>query len=322
MRWLQAVSRFKATSSGAPNFAYDLCVRKISREQRATLDLGSWEVAYNGSEPIRHKTLEQFAAYFEPCGFRPEAFYPCYGLAEATLIVSGGLKAARPIVHNFQASALEQNKVVTDFGKNENVRTLVGCGQTIMGQKIAIVNPETSTRCASDEVGEIWVSGPSVAQGYLNRPEETEYAFRAYLADTGEGPFLRTGDLGFLKNDELFVTGRLKDLIIIRGANHYPQDIEMTVEKSHPALRQGCGAAFSVEIDDEERLVVVHEVERLHRHSNLEEIAGAIRQAVAEQQAPASSKDVARYERHSDPLGGFLKIVAGLTCSLLLIALL
>jgi len=300
LRWLQAISRYKATTSGGPNFAYDLCVRKITPEKRATLDLSSWEVAFNGAEPVRAETLDRFAAAFEPGGFRREAFYPCYGLAEATLIVAGGLKAAPPVVHTVQGSALEHNRVVAASSENEGTRKLVGCGQSLLDQKIVIVDPESFTECPPDQVGEIWVSGPSIAQGYWNRPEETEATFRAYLADTGEGPFLRTGDLGFLKDTELFVTGRLKDLIIIGGHNHYPEDIEWTVERSHPSLRPGCCAAFSVDVEGEEQLVVVAEVERRHRPGqrqvrvesdldpehrlslDVKAVVRAIRQAVAE----------------------------------------
>jgi acyl-CoA synthetase (AMP-forming)/AMP-acid ligase II len=264
-RWLHAISCCKATTSGAPNFAYDLCVRKITPEQRATLDLSRWDLAYNGAEPIRDETIERFTATFASCGFRPEAFYPCYGLAEATLFVSGGLKASRPVLHTVRGSTLDHHQVVADSHRNEDSRTLVGCGRTWLDQKIVIVDPESFTPCPPDRVGEIWVSGPNIAQGYWNRPEETERTFRAYLADTGEGPYLRTGDLGFLKDGELFVTGRIKDLIIIGGVNHYPQDIEWTVEQSHPAIRPGCCAAFSVDVAGEERLVVAAEVERRYQ---------------------------------------------------------
>lgn len=262
LRWLRAISRYRATTSGGPSFAYDLCVRKITPDQLTTLDLSSWEVAFNGAEPIRHETLEQFAATFEPCGFRRQAFYPCYGLAEATLIVSGGLKIAQPVVKTVQGAALKQNGVAQADAKEDNARALVGCGQALRDQQIAIVHPERLTQCADGEVGEIWVSGLSIAKSYWRKPEETQRTFHAYLADTGEGPFLRTGDLGFLEDGELFVTGRLKDVIIINGCNHYPQDIERTVEQSSPSIRQNCCAAFSVDIGGAEKLVVVAEVER------------------------------------------------------------
>jgi acyl-CoA synthetase (AMP-forming)/AMP-acid ligase II len=282
LRWLGAISHYKATTSGGPNFAYDLCVRKITPAQRATLDLSSWSVAFNGSEPVRHATLERFIATFEPCGFRRESFYPCYGLAEAALFVTGGSKAARPIVHTVQSAALTHHQAVTDPGEHKGSQALVGCGQSWLDQKIMIVDPESLTRCPSGQVGEIWVSGSSIAQGYWHRSEETTHTFRAHLLDTGEGPFLRTGDLGFVREGELFVTGRLKDLITIRGHNHYPQDIELTVEQCHSMLRPGCGATFAVEVEGEERLVVVQEVEPHCRHLPREEVLGDIRQAVAE----------------------------------------
>jgi 8-amino-7-oxononanoate synthase len=283
-RWLQAITRYKGTISGAPNFAYDLCVEKITPDQQTTLDLSSWKLAFCGAEPVRPETQDRFARTFEPFGFRREAFYPCYGLAEATLFVSGGLGPSRePVVQTVQRAALEQNQVVKASPGDKDTQTFVGCGQALLDQKVVIVHPETLTRCQPDEVGEIWVSGPSIAQGYWNRAEETRQTFQAYLADTGEGPFLRTGDLGFLQDGELFVTGRLKDLIIIRGRNHYPQDIELTVEQSHPALRPGCGAAFSIEVVDEERLVLVQEIKRNYlRRLDIDEVMTAIHQAVAE----------------------------------------
>ena len=253
IRWLRAISRYKATTSGAPNFAYDLCARKITPEQRATLDLSSWSVAFNGSEPVRADTLDRFAATFESCGFRKQALFPCYGLAEATLIVSGGHKHELPIVKTFGASALDED--------DNNGKRMVSCGQHLLEEKIRIVDPESLIECSEDEEGEVWVSSPSVARGYWNRPQETHQTFAAHIMDTREGPFLRTGDLGFLKEEELFVTGRRKDLIIIRGQNHYPQDIEYTVERCHPALKPGCGAAFSIDEAGEERLVVVQEVD-------------------------------------------------------------
>lgn len=262
-RWLQAISRYRATTSGGPNFAYDLCVRRISAEKRATLDLSSWRVAFNGSEPVRFDTLENFVATFETCGFRRDAFRPCYGLAEATLLVSGRLKADAPIYTKVQAKALEFNRAVeVSTADNDNVRTMVSCGETLPGQKVLVVHPENLSQCQPQQVGEIWVAGPSIAQGYWNRPEDTARVFNAYLADTGAGPYLRTGDLGFQQNGNLYVTGRLKDLIIIRGFNHYPQDIEHSVEQCHQALHPGCGAAFSIEIGGEERLVIVQELDR------------------------------------------------------------
>jgi natural product biosynthesis luciferase-like monooxygenase protein len=280
--WLQAVSRYKATTSGGPNFAYDLCVRKTSPEQRATLDLSNWKTAFNGAEPIRAETLDRFAEAFAPCGFRREAFYPCYGLAEATLIVAGGDATAKPNIGSFQAEALEKGQVVESRGGQAGARALVSSGQSVPGQQIIIVDPTTRMPCQPTTVGEIWVAGPSVADGYWNRSEETQATFQAVLADCGQGPFLRTGDLGFIQNGELFVTGRLKDMMLIRGRNFYPQDIEQTVERSHPMLRPGCAAAFSIDVDNEERLVIVQEVDRHYKPEQKDQIIRAIRGAVAE----------------------------------------
>lgn len=281
-RWLQAISQYQGTTSGGPNFAYDLCVQKITPEQKASLDLSSWSVAFNGAEPIRRNTLEQFAEAFAECGFRREAFYPCYGMAETTLMVSGVQKATSPIVKAIQQSALESNRVVESSAEDEDLHHFVSCGRVISEQKVVITNPETFKSCQPNEIGEIWVSGLSVGQGYWNREEETEETFRACLSDTGEGPFLRTGDLGFLQDGELFITGRAKDLIIIRGRNLYPQDIELTAERSHPSLRLGASAAFTVEVSNEEKLVVVQELE-FRAKPNLEEVISAIRQAVTEE---------------------------------------
>lgn len=282
-RWLKAISDSQATTSGGPNFAYDLCIRRIKPAQKEQLDLSSWQVAFTGAEPIRADTLERFAAAFEPCGFRREAFYPCYGMAETTLIVTGGSATAAPVFQAFDKFALEDNQALPTQHR-ENARTLVGCGQSASDQKVAIVDPESRTLCACNQVGEIWVSGPSVAQGYWNQTEETQKIFHAYLADTGEGPFMRTEDLGFLYNDELFITGRLKDLLIIRGQNHYPQDIELTVGTAHPALQPDCSAAFSVEGKNEERLVIVQEVKRSYlRRLDVNALFGDIREAVTAQ---------------------------------------
>ncbi|CAA9453701.1 MAG: Polyketide synthase modules and related proteins [uncultured Rubrobacteraceae bacterium] len=281
--WLRAISRLGADSGGAPNFAYDLLARRVTPRERTTLDLSGWKVAFNGAEPIQQQTLERFAAAFAPCGFRREAFYAMYGLAEATALVSGGSKTAPPLVLPFKGSELERDRVVEAVAGHEDARTLVGCGRVLSDQKAAVVDPQTLTRCQPDRVGEVWISGPSVAQGYWGRPEETKHDFRARLADTGEGPFLRTGDLGFLRHGELFVTGRLKDLIIVRGRNHYPQDIEQTAEQSHAALRPGGCAAFSVQADEGEQLVVVQELERGYvRGVDLDDVAAAVRHAVAE----------------------------------------
>ena len=324
LRWLQAISRYRATTSGGPNFAYDLCVRRTTPEQRASLDLSSWQVAFTGAEPVRAETIEQFAEAFKPCGFNPQAFYPCYGMAETTLFVTGGLKADYPVVKSVDATALEQNKI-EPVKKGNGIRKIVSCGRTWLEQSVAIADLETLTRVADDGVGEIWVKGESVAQGYWNQPVKTEETFKAYLADTGEGPFLRTGDLGFIQDDELFVTGRLKDVIIVRGQNHYPQDIELTVEKSHPALRAGCGAAFTVEVKGSERLVIVQEIERSYlRKLDTPKVVDSICQAVTAEHSlrpyatvliktgsipKTSSGKVKRYACRSGFLDGSLNVI-------------
>ena len=283
VRWLQAISNYQATTSGAPNFAYELCISRITAEQRDGIDLSSWDVAYSGAEPVRNITLQRFADIFAPCGFRWQSFYPCYGMAETSLLVSGGLKTQTPTEFPAESDALAQNQVVIADESSSNQRMIVGCGQTWLEQKIIIVEPNLLTCCPPDQVGEIWIAGRHVSQGYWQRPEETAKAFHAYTADTDEGPFLRTGDLGFFKNGELFITGRIKDLIIIQGRNHYPQDIELTLEQSHSALRQGGGAAFSIEVNGKEQLVVVQEVERRYlRKLPSDEIFQTMRQVISE----------------------------------------
>src|SRR6218665_2370313 len=280
MRWLEAVSRFGGTISGGPNFAFDLCVRRITPEERATLDLSRWEVAFCGAEPIRVDTLERFVEAFGPCGFRREAFYPCYGLAEGTLIAAGGPRGRAPLHRALDAAALERHQV-EGARPGAASHLMVSCGQSLPGHALRVVEPSSRVSCPEGKVGEIWLAGPSVAQGYWRRPEESAHAFQAHTAE-GQGPWLRTGDLGVFQDGELFVTGRLKDLIIIRGRNHYPQDIELTVEKSHPALRPGCVAAFSIEESGEERLVVVQEVDARKLHEPLESLVATVRQRVAE----------------------------------------
>jgi 8-amino-7-oxononanoate synthase len=282
LRWLMAISRYAGTSSGGPNFAYDLCVRKITPEQKAELDLSSWDVAFNGAEPVRWQTLQRFAAAFKSCGFRQKAFLPCYGLSETTLIATGCHKNTEPTFLQADAQALQAGRLIQVAENGEHDFKLVANGEVPPGHAIVIVDPEKLTPCQRDTIGEIWISGPSVAHGYWHQPEDSEQTFLARLADNGEGPFLRTGDLGIIHAGQLFVTGRLKDLIIIRGLNYYPQDIERTVERSHEALRGGAGVAFAVEDDGEERLVVVQEIERQFiKKGGFEAVIGAIRQSVS-----------------------------------------
>ncbi|MBN2217819.1 MAG: aminotransferase class I/II-fold pyridoxal phosphate-dependent enzyme [Pirellulales bacterium] len=280
LRWLQAITRFGGTTSGGPNFAYDLCVKKIKPDQLAHLDLSTWQVAFNGAEPVRAETLDRFTEKFAPCGFRREAFYPCYGLAEASLIVTGGYAKRPPVVRRFDAASLLAGKAIEVNGQADRARPLVGCGEILDDQQLAIADPDTQTTCAEGQVGEIWVRGPSIARGYWRKPDATKTIFQARLRDSGEGPFLRTGDLGFVDRGELFVTGRIKDLIILHGVNIYPQDVEQTVQHAHKRLNSGDGAAFTIDKDGREQLIVVHEVER-RNHGLLDEIFAAIRRAVS-----------------------------------------
>lgn len=293
IRWLEAISKYRAHTSGGPNFAYDLCVDRITDEQKQSLDLSNWELAAIGAEPISHRTMDRFADAFASCGFRREAFFPCYGLAEASLFVAGGDKNALPVVRSFSRSAIEYRPsasredpvaVACDgaTGDAGAEQTLVGCGHAWTEHEILIVNPETRSRCPEGTVGEIWFRGSSVARGYWEREEETACAFGAVLSDSGDGPFLRTGDLGFFRDGELFISGRLKDLIVIRGRNHYPQDIEYTVASLHPAFRPNTGAACGCRRDGEERLVILQEIDRQSRRLDLDELTKQIRREVTE----------------------------------------
>ncbi len=284
MRVIKAVARYRATSCGGPNFFFDLCVRKFARhelESDGIPDLRCWTRAYNGSEPVRAETIDKFTGLYQPYGFKRSSFYPCYGLAEATLFVSGGKSIREPKVLTLKKDALEQHQAVSATARDTAV-AVVSCGPPATGHRVAIVDPDTGRPCAAGEIGEIWVSGPSVAQCYWQDGERTSRVFGARLPGQERTNYLRTGDLGFMHEGELVVTGRLKDLIIVHGRNHYPQDIERTVEASHPALKPGCGAAFTVSRDDVERLCVVHEVEREALwHVAESEVMDAARQAVA-----------------------------------------
>ncbi|MCP4137564.1 MAG: fatty acyl-AMP ligase [bacterium] len=273
-RWLQTISEYKGTTSGGPNFSYDLCARKITPEEREKLDLSTWSVAFNGAEPVRHDTIERFSKTFSSCGYQPETTYPCYGLAEGTLIVSGGDKQCSPVIKEVDSEALKSNRVTSPV-QEQNSKRLVSCGYLLGDGKTVVVNPETGIQCKENEIGEIRIKSGSVAKGYWKKPEETKKVFMSYLANA-EGPFLKTGDLGFIHNNELYITGRVKDLIIIRGQNYYPNDIEKIAEESHPELRFGCNAAFSIEIENEEQLAIVQEVKKDYNRENVNEICEAI----------------------------------------------
>lgn len=280
VRWLQAISKYRAHSSAAPNFAYELCVAKVTEEEAQRLDLSCWKTTAIGAEPIRANTLKRFVEKFAPYGFKKQTLFPCYGLAESTLIVSGAPTIIERDIHlkAISKTALQNNQVILSDEKNTQSHIMVSSGSAMRDLSVIIVDPDKLTLCTENQIGEIWISGASVAKGYWQEPELTEQVFNAKL-NTGEGPYLRTGDLGFFNTNELYVTGRLKDLIIIHGVNHYPHDIELTVEKCHHSLRPGCTAAFAIEQDDQEKLVIVQEIKTNDSH-NYKNITTTIRNQV------------------------------------------
>ena len=281
-RWLEAISKYGATHSQAPNFAYDQCVRRVKPAKREGLDLSRWKAAGNAAEPINPRVMREFAEAYAPHGFKWTTFAPAYGLAEATLLVSSKPVGTEPIILPVDADALEQSRVAL-AAEGASRRDTVSCGQLVCETEVVIANPDTGVRCQPDEVGEIWVADPGVAAGYWKRPDVSRETFGARLAGESGGPYLRTGDLGFMRDGELYITGRIKDLIIIRGTNHYPQDIEWTVQHLSNTLRPDYGSAFSIIDDGEEKLVVVQEVERQHQlNLNAEELLADIRQAISE----------------------------------------
>jgi len=276
-RWLRAITRHRGTLSPAPNFAYDLAVRRTTPEERRELDLGTWRAAMNGAEPIRAETVERFVAAFAPCGFRREALVPCYGLAEATLMVAGGPAGEGPVRLAVDGAALDDARVVVVPAEERGARVLVGSGRVMPDVALRIVHAASGSPTRADEIGEIRVAGPTIAVGYWRRPAETAAAFE----NPPCGPRrLRTGDLGFVHDGVLFVTGRCKDLIVVRGRNHHPHDLEDVAAGAHPALRPGGGAAFACDGADGEAVVVVHEVEA-DDAATLRAVAAAIREAIA-----------------------------------------
>ncbi len=263
VRWLKAISKYKAHSSGGPNFAYQLCVNKVTDEEMQGLDLSSWDTAFNGAEPVREDTIQQFAERFKAVGFNAQAHKPCYGLAEATLLVSMSAEGTDPTVHHVSLANLKNNTLNYVAPDHADAHAVIGCGEPTGDLDVRIVNPDTFAPCADSVIGEIWIAGGSVAKGYWQNEAKTKEDFHATIAGDASGQhYLRTGDLGFMRDGEIYVSGRRKDLIIINGRNHYPQDIEHTVETSSPGLRAGCNAAFSADLAGEERLVVVQELER------------------------------------------------------------
>jgi 8-amino-7-oxononanoate synthase len=283
LSWLDAMSRYRATTSAAPNFAFDLCVERVKPEEARTLDLSAWHTVFDGAEPIRADTIDRFARAFADAGFRREAFFPCYGLAEATLFVSGGPWGQGASTLDVSRAGLEEKRV-RPATAGDRLR-LVASGAPASGQSVRIVDPETLRPCDDRRVGEIWVSGNSVAAAYWRNPEESDATFDARVPDDPRR-YLRTGDLGFIDDGQLFVTGRLKDLIILDGKNYYPQDLELAAERSHPGLRPGHAAAFALQGENGagERLALVLEVTRHHREAENEAVFSAVRRALAERE--------------------------------------
>ncbi len=284
LNFLKTIHKYRGTIAGGPNFSYDYCIDKTTHEERAQLDLSSMEVFFCGAEPIRKTTYDNFTDAFNVSKVSENQLYSCYGMAETTLIVTGGIRSNKPKYLSVDAKSLSENLVkVVDF-ENENSHILVGSGHSWLETNIKIVNPTTLKECGKDEVGEIWISGPTVASGYWNKPEETERTFDATIYGLDDVPFLRTGDLGFFHETELYITGRIKDLIIIRGVNHYPNDIEFSIQKAIPEIRQNGGAAFPITEDDTEKLVIVQEVERTAmRGVDHGSIVDRIREVLAEE---------------------------------------
>ena len=283
LRWLEAVSRFSITHSGGPNFAYESCLRAARQQREWQADLSTWTVASCGAEPIHADTVERFIETFGPQGFRRTSFAPAYGLAEATLLVTMKQTGAEPMFLKVEAEALADSIVKESSASERGTRTLVGCGEPLEETRVLIVNPTTQSSCRAGVVGEVWLAGAGIAAGYWGRQEESDATFKATLAGSGEGPYLRTGDLGFIHRGELFLTGRLKELIIVRGRNYYPHDLEWTAEQAHLGLRRGCGAAFSIESEFGECVVLVYEIEKKLPESDMSEVMSCIRRALADE---------------------------------------
>jgi len=278
LRWLRAVSDYRATTIAAPDFAYDLCVRKIKPEDRGTLDLSSLRIALSGAEPVRAATIARFLDAFTSCGVRRDVFRPCYGMAEATLLITSSRRETGAVVRSFSMRELSQHRAVTTAPQQDGAQQLVSSGRPPENLRVLAVDPQSCRPLPEGQVGEIWAAGPNVAGEYWNQPAATTETFHAVTAE-GEGPFLRTGDLGFFHQGELFISGRLKDLIIIRGRNYYPQDIEQSIEASHPSIKPFAAVAFSLEAEGREQLVLVQEVTRPNK-TDLEEVARCVRRAV------------------------------------------
>lgn len=290
IRWLKMISKYQATTSGGPNFAYHLCNKRITQQQKSGLNLSCWQVAFNGAEPVKASTIETFYKEFSPYGLKEESLFPVYGMAEATLLASGGDVQQIPSIVNVDIDTLAEGevKIHTNLdNNNKKYKRMVSCGKAPKGQHIVIVDPVSKQRLSEDTVGEIWLSGDNVATGYRNRPDINPETFNVKISnesDEGHPSYLRTGDLGFIANGELFITGRIKDIIIVCGVNYYPQDIEATIESFSADFIDNATAVFTVNVGDSESVVAVQEIERSALKSfSPETIKQALRDRVSEE---------------------------------------
>lgn len=281
--WFRAIATYGAEVSGGPNYAYDLCVDRRERILREGPDLSGWRLAFNSAEPVRAATMRRFTEIFAPLGFRPEAMYPCYGMAEATLLITGGSFRVPPVVLTIGRQALERHHAALPAGPDGDCLEIVGCGQALAGEDVRIVDPVTRKTLDDGIVGEVWVHGPNIPAGYWGLPDASKETFHATVAGEPGRRYLRTGDLGFMKDGELFVTGRHKDMMIVRGRNIYPQDVEHVAERAYPGLRLNASAAFMTGMEGAgcEGMVLVQEVERTARR-RIDPVAAAmaVRRAV------------------------------------------
>jgi 8-amino-7-oxononanoate synthase/acyl carrier protein len=294
IRWLSAITKFGVTISGGPNFAYELCVNKVTEEEMAGLDLSSWDLAFNGAEPVRPHTLAAFTEKFGPVGFKGKSHYPCYGMAETTLLVTGNIRGEEPVHCTFDGKAIDKHQVTEVTSDHKHAREVIGCGRVLPDEDVLIVDPAKGEELPPGRIGEIWVNSPSVGLGYWRNEDVTEATFKNYLAGYDK-PFLRTGDLGFFHKEQLYIAGRLKDLIIVRGVNRYPQDIEQTVETASSRVTPGAVGAISVDMHGREQLIIVAEAER-KRSTEWADVFEDVRKAVVgEHQLPPDGIVLVRY---------------------------
>ncbi|KAA3617210.1 MAG: SDR family NAD(P)-dependent oxidoreductase [Calditrichaeota bacterium] len=283
LRWLETISDLKEyrIASGGPNFGYDLCARKATEKHLQSLELSNWKVAFSGAEPVRQETIERFYDTFNKNGFKKESFLSCYGLAEATLYVTGVHPEKSPQTLSLDSKALQKNQIAEVPTSHSDATIMTSCGYAQPEQAIAIIDPKTGEKVSDNMAGEVWIKGPNISQGYWGKKELSNETFNNFIKNTNDGPYLSTGDLGYLSDNELYITGRVKDLIIIRGRNYYPQDIEFLIESGHEDVKPGCSAAFSITEDSEEHLVVVCEL-RQKKNIKMDEVVSAIRHIITE----------------------------------------